>query len=239
MAGMKTDVKFDRGPSGKGELRCLKNGVKIVAEDGKIYEDISYDAVYCPLPEDAGQGKSYSPVYFRLNKGEDALYQVSPWGTETENEFFVRYVWIPHKEDEAPSTYMQKGKEVRYPSGYRDWKPERESFNIELEVIAGKMKGLYLKPSFGYMFVEDEETGKAMIEGHGSWFGRWASDLITLMRHAGFDFQSDSIEWSDNPSAVLSQLHEVLSNKDVPFRVKVVNGWVREFGGIPDGISIE
>ena len=236
--GTKVEITFETGPSGRGEIRCLKDGVKIIASDGSVYEDISYDAVYCPLPEDAKQGKSYSPMYFKLNRDGTALYSLWPWGTETDYKYYVKFAWFPRKEGEAPSTYTQRGKRINYPSGFSDWRPDHEVFNAELEIVAGKFKGLLVKKQFGYQMFEDPDTGLMMIGGHGNWFGGWARELILFLRLAGYDPQEDQIRWADDEGVVLAALEKVLQDRDVVFEITIKDGWVKDMTPMGDGVTI-
>jgi len=236
---MRTEITTESGVKGLCELRYTKNAAKlIVAQTNKVHE-IAIENVRCNLPEDYGPRKVYPNLYFKLNADEDILFELRPYGTETENRYMVQYKWIPHAEGENPKTYTAKGREVTFKTGKTGWVPEHEQFNVEFDIVAGKYKGMISKASLAYQFADDDE-GNVMITGHGNWFSGWARELERFLMLAGFDFTSDNIRWDDDEAVVLTELHSILSDRQKIIDISVVKGWVRDFvGGPPDGMTIK
>jgi hypothetical protein len=233
----KRDIQFESGKSGYGELRCLKNFIKIIdAKTNKPYE-IEYDQVLCALPDGYNPRKTYSPVFFKLNSTATACYDLRPYGSDENRKFIARYKWIPRKDGERPKLYTAKGRDVTYKNGFVDWVPEHDQFNVEFEILTGDFKGLPVRGSYSYQFDEDED-GSFMIVGHGKWYAGWAQEVDNLLMRCGFDFQSDNIPWSDDPADVLEHLDAILADRAKPVEITVVKGWVRDIENIADGLTI-
>jgi len=224
MAGTKREILFDKGPKGKCEVRILKNKtIRIVAEDSLVY-DIDPENSLAPV---VVAGKD---MFFRLNKNETHLYDLRPYGSETEATFIVQHKWIPHGEGKVPETFTKQGREVtwRAPDGgiRKWWDPEMEMFNVEMEIITGKYKGMTFKQALAYFFYEDED-GNMMMSGKGK-PARMLEDYMTL---SGFDWSVDTIPFSSN---ILPALDGLLQDRSRPFQVRVVKGWVKEMFTAPD-----
>lgn len=240
---MRSEIVYDQGPKGMCEVRLERSGktdrskllsIRIVdLEDGNVYE-IPPENSQVPV-EFIPEGK---PFYYKLNAGEDTLYNLRPYGTETENVFVVQHKWIPHAEDEMPSTFFKEGREVVWKNPktgkvQKWWDPEMDMFNVEMTIVMGKYKGLEFRQSLGFLFREDGNTGNVMLSGKG----KPAKTLETYLKLAGFDFQFDNIGWHDgDDSMVLYELDELLGDRadTHSFQVKIAKGWPKEFFAAPD-----
>jgi len=229
--GTKREVTYEQGPKGECEVRILKDGtIRIAAYDGGTY-DIEEANALVPV---VLAGKN---LYFRLNKGETHLYDLRPYGSETENTFIVRHKWIPEGEDGVPETFNQPGREVtwRNPADGKVrkwWDAGGEKFNVEMEIVTGKYKGMTFKKTLDYTFREDEDTGNMMLKGKG----KPARDTETYLTLAGYDWSHDEVPRSAN---ILPALNALLADRNGVFQVKVEKGWVKEMFSAPEGMKFE
>jgi hypothetical protein len=227
--GTKREITFDRGPRGECEIRLLKDGtIRVAASDGGVY-DIEPDNALVPVVQ-AGHN-----FYFRLNKNETHLYDLRPYGTETENTFIVRHKWIPHGEDSVPESFNQPGREVvwRNPATNKVqkwWDPGGEMFNVEMEIVTGKYEGMTFKQTLLYCFKEDDD-GNMMLSGKG----KPARQTETYLTLAGYDWSHDVLPYSAN---ILPALDAVLQDRTNIFQVKIAKGWVKEMFSAPEGMKV-
>jgi len=239
---MDVDIRGESGPSGRGKMIVLEGAVQIIKMDGEDMGRtfvIPFDKVFWPLPENLAPNTVYEPAYFRLSSEGDALYQVSPMGTETRTKFIVRYSGIERDQETGePRMYDSGGRAIRFKNGHQGWIPEHQIIPMQLEILNTEWKGGYLRHRAVWVF-QPRGDGTTKIVGRGRWWSGWARQMESLLRCAGFDFQNENIPWSDDPYVILEALDQKLLETRPPFEV-VVNekGYTKDFEKLADGVVI-
>ena len=242
--GTRREKQIETGPKGQGELRILKGDgdddfkVKIIDAAGIVKGEFAPDQCFAPLPVDVAPRKVYSPIYFKLSSDEQAIFELRPYGAPREDKFTVRFKRLPHKDGEEPDHYEAPARDVKWlnpktkkivPLHF----PAMEKFNALLEIVAGKYKGMEMKVTLAYMFEEDDLDGGCYLLGKGKEY-----DLLeSFLTQAGYDWDSDSMEYTQN---VCPQLDVILQERaqDNIFTVRIAKGWPKEFESLPEGMQI-
>lgn len=216
---MEVQVKIERGPQGIGECRLLKNNIKIIAEDGSVYE-ISYEKV----DEDVvlNEGKNLS---FSISKNKDTLYNLRP----AEGTMFAKFGgFLVRRNEEIPKPELKKGGPRKKRNGESYFAPDRIQFMFFHEIVNGKWKGTKYLQAYDYSFGE-LDNGNTSIVVRGARTQR----MEKWLRIASDGLDID-IPYSDN---ILPDLQKILFDKDVIYQIQVENGWVQNVMELPEGIT--
>jgi len=222
--GMRAEITTQYGPRGQGETRVTKTGVKIIAADGTVYgpiarEDVA-EGVWLPT-------RSKSDVCFRLSYDETRIYYLGPW----HGLYPARFFGFPRRDDQPPKYYHKEGGERRTRDGRRYYESNRLLFTAIFEITTGDMKGAHPAKTYDYLF-EPDEDGLAKIVGTGKRGRR----LVEFMRLCGFDFQGDSVEFTNN---ILPALEKILLDKKAQFMLQFEDGWINELLDLPEGMALK
>ena len=242
--GTRRDKQQEVGPKGEGELRVLKGEgdeefkLKLINAAGIVVGEFSPDACLTALPADIAPRKVYGPIFYKLSGDEQAIYELRPWGTAREDKFLCRFKRLPSRDGEEPTHYTAEARDIMWLNPKTNKRvplhfPELEKFNSLLEVVTGKFKGMELKCTLAYFFEEDPDDGTTYITGKGKEY-----DLLeSFMTQAGYDWNSDSMEYTPNVLPQLDVILQSVADENV-FEVRIKKGWPKEFTSIPEGMVI-
>ena len=222
---MTGEVKIAKGPSGKGVLRQVPDGLKVMAEDGTVY----------PIPQE-NIPEYLKPIYekevlFRLSTDEMTLRGISPWGGQHLARFASFFPW---DEDGQPEPRLKKGGPYRwYDDKIGKWKKafakDKLQFTAMNEIVSGDYEGLQVGYFLDYIFVprEGNETG---------WVGssKVVENMEKFLRAAGVDFVHDSLPW--NPENVLPALQTMLIAKDAVYQMGIEEGQIAALSPLAPGV---
>jgi len=221
---METITKSSFGPNGLAEVRVLANKIKVIFEDGDIYE----------LPLEAWDtARKPGNYYIGLNKDRTDIAFLNPPPGRT---WTTRFREFKREGAEIPMPYVE-------PGGMRQ-KKDGGTFYAESELRAkallsilepdGKYDGLTLTVIIPYIFDQSPNNPSATIMyGKKGQIAR----AERLLRLAGFDFATDQIPYSPN---VLPFLETMLKERDRVFTATTNDkGFVTELGELPVGFQVK
>ena len=195
-----------------GILKVLKNSVRFV-EDGsnEIYEFNHED-----VPEYIDPACSGQPHSVAISEKGDRILSARP----VSGTFQVKFTGFAAPKDQPP---VPKKKEFQAPQGNRTW-PIQEHFEFTplLEITRGKHKGQIVPFNLWYEFNQYEDTRMVVLPESDRKSDRQRMDFLEL---AGYDFNKDSIEYSDN---VLPQIEAFLLGKKKEFILIMDNSWPQD-----------
>lgn len=224
-----TEVKRDYGPSGIGEVRFLKNDVKIITVEGVVYLIDNEN-----VPEWVIR-KNQKEAWYRISSDETKLSSVGPVGDSHIVEFEA---FTPRNADtEEPEARVTKGGQRRDGTSTY-YVPDRSMFNARLKIVVGDFKDYNLFYKMDYLFaIADDGSTKISIRPPQR--PGWATRLEEFFRLAGFDFSVEDIPFSPN---VLPWLENELQGRaeSSRFQAAVTDGRVPWDGlnSLPTGVTV-
>jgi hypothetical protein len=208
------------GPNGLGEIRVLKETVKIISADGLVYQ-IAKENVSEGVPL---EGKKRA--HFQLDEAETRLMSVRPW----DDTHKVKFAGFTRRGRDTEATfYIKRGGPRESEDGRRWVEPDRPRFTAILEIIAGPFKGYTLLYGMDYLFDRsDREPKYAEMKTRRP---KWAARVETFMSLCGYDFEVDKVQHSSN---ILPELEKLLLDRadKNPFVATVEKGWIAREGGL-------
>ena len=233
--GLDSEVRVFRGPDGRGNIRFNKAVVKIVADDGNIYE-IANDNVTAELP--TNHKKVLSGVYFQLNPDETELSTVRPYKGTHVVEFggFTR-----RGEENELGTYMKKRPAGENKETGQKWpaRPDEERFTAVLDVVAGEWKGYSYIYWLPYIFTKKQGSQVARLYGTQNRVDR----LEKFLEFCGIERDGPSLDitipWQPDQGVVLEFLEDTLNPlaKTNRFQVITDRGWPLNKGEALTGMA--
>jgi hypothetical protein len=227
---MATEYKEVRkkGPSGKAEVRAIKDTLKIIFEDNPVpFEFIADEYPYKILT-----GKN---LYVALSADESNIIAIRPYA----GTYPIRFFGFTHQEGEPP-TYKEEAARI---VNYRDKNtgqqksfpaPARLVFFSLLEIVSEPEAGICYPFKVPYAVDRNAQTGNMMIAGAPG----DAKAMRVFMEMWGYDFMNDEIPFSSN---ILPDLEEILKGNDILKLVNVEAGWINRdaFSNLPPGYKPE
>ena len=212
-----SEVKIAFGPSGLGEIRFLKENIKIVASAGEVY-NIALDAVDERVPK-----KNKKNIYFALSEDETKLYSVRPW----EGNHIYRFTGFNKNEDGVARIKIRKGRWNQW----KKWEPDRLQCTAQLLVTEGEFEGYYIPVTMDYVFVAGT-GGACKLQSRRS---KSLARVESFLDVAGFNRMQEEIPYSEN---VLPALEETLLTRAPKNRglVLMENGWANQLSRLPTGL---
>lgn len=216
--GLDFRQKSGYGPNGLAEVRLLKEKVKVIFEDGDIYE----------LPLDSWpEGRPAGNYTVGLNKDRTDISFVKPPGGKT---WYARFKEFKRDGSDIPVPYVEHGGKVMTNKDGGKWVTEdemRAKYVFSILDPGGMYDDLTLTGNIPYIFEEKVGTSTAELVGKKGQLGR----LEKFLRVTGFDFVNDTIQYSPN---VLPQLERMLQEKGAIFSVTTnEKGFIAEMAEIP------
>lgn len=211
--------RFVPGPSGIALVRLYKTKCKVEMEDGSLYELSkesipSYltkgDKLYVSLSEDTTRIRSARPI------------------SGTHIVGFIGYT-RPEGRDHPPYPVLKERKWRDKKTGVLK-RDEYYGFTARMQILEGDHEGMRLYGPLEYRFTEVEQAG-TQVAGIWGKTARAYVRLITFMESAGFDWDTDTIPWSEN---VLPFTEELLFERCQPFQVTLGGkfGWPEQYSGL-------
>lgn len=217
---------IESGTSKKGVASLRKTAEYIIVKlDGHTYE-IPYEDAPKILPE----GEEVFVRIWDSNTGP-VLNEARPAG----GSHVVRFKQFGRDlqgETDIPMPWVMKGGPRKTKTGKTWVAPDKLVFTAELEILVEPHKGILIPLLLDYLFEQYEDTGHTMIRGSG----KAAQRVVKFMELAGFDWNTDDVEWSEN---VLPALEALLSTKDKIFMVTMTGtGYPDSLSELPAGVTL-
>jgi hypothetical protein len=215
---------------GKATIRMLKKGIRVVFDDGDVYDLSPTD-----VPENIVGGKAY----VELNRDGTKMYTFRPY----QGNYFVRFAGFASREGEPPVPRLRRGgKQTNRRTGETYYAADSLTATALFEIVDGRFKGvllpkyLYLTNSYGdELFQEYENSGVAVLVLSPAPNSRSAR-LEQFLTLCGLDWDKDQIPYSDN---VLPAIEEILLSKNVILSASVTEtGWVDTLSELPEGVKL-
>lgn len=218
---MRKKVEKRKGPEGRGEVRILKDEIKVIDLDTSETHHIN--------PVDIGEDtvvKAGKDLFYRLSADGRKLYGLNPY----DGQFFLRvkrFLPPPRSENQTiPDTYVLPGGQ-----DMGGWvSKDRTVFNVLFEIVGGDFEGMGAVKMFQYMF----RAGQDNLAEFVGYRGKAYRALDEFMTAAGFNWEKDSIEYSSN---ILPELESILLKRGTVFLGKFEEGWLNGFSKVPAGMS--
>jgi len=212
-----------RGPSGLAKLANTKRGINVTFIEGQ-----NRGQQYQVFHEDLDDWISAMPsgdYYITMNQDATTIYRLIP----PDGSYVVKYAGLVHRDDELPAPYMAEERSGKNERG--SWKiPAHPAFRVKMEIATGKYERGILTHELAYCFQQSlEDGGFTDLVGFGS------KNMADFLGHVGFDFSEDDIRYSEN---VLPALDKLLATKNKLFIATVKDGWVKDFGEVPEGFTL-
>ncbi len=237
--GLESEVLVFRGPAGRANIRFNAKVIKIVADDGNIWE-IAYDNLTAEIPKN--HKKVLNGVFYSLNNDETELRSIRPPDGTHVGEFggFTR-----GGDNNELGTYMAKR-----PAGKNDetgakWpaRPDEERFWAILNVVAGDWKGYSYIYWLPYIFTKVQGAQFARLYGTQNRVDR-VNDFLEL---CGIEKDGPSLDitipWAPDQGQVLEFLEDTLLPiaKKNRFNINADNGWPayeKGLTGLASGVTV-
>jgi hypothetical protein len=224
---MRKRVEKQKGPTGRAEVRVLKDEIKVIDLDSHEVHHIS--------PDDIGTDtvvKSGHNLFYRLSTDGTKLYGLNPWDG---NHFMRVKAFLPPPRSEGqtiPASYVLPGGQVMAGrEGRGSWVTrDRSVFNVLFEIVGGEFEGMSAVKMFTYMFRAGQDDLVEMVGGGGKDY----KALDEFLTAAGFDWDKDNVPFSNN---ILPDLQTLLKKRAVVFLGKFENGWLTSFSKPPAGMA--
>jgi hypothetical protein len=216
-----TKIKKSVGPSGLAEVRTLKNGVRVIFEDGDHYEVSS-----------EGWDHPTGKYMITLSQERDRILFASPPG----GSYLVKFREFGNRQGKSetdngiPEAYIKRGGQRTGKNGATWFAKDELSVSCKLEVVdpTSPYKGLNIVYTFPYSFENMPGTPFTMITASASRLVR----IEEFLRIAGLDMLNDDMPFSTN---VLPWLEKRLQDAHKIFSVTLNEaGFVHSLTEIPE-----
>lgn len=216
-----TKVKKSVGVSGLAEVRVLKNGARVIFEDGDTYE-VSSEGWTHPT------GK-YMVTLSQTN--DKILFASPPTGT-----YLVKFREFGNRQNKSednngiPEAFIRRGGPRKGKGGQQWFAPDELTVSCKLEVVDPKSPycGLNIVYSFPYAFENQPGTPFTWITASQSRLVR----IEEFLRIAGLDMLNENMPYSEN---VLPWLESRLQDAHKIFSVNLnEKGFVQSLTEIPE-----
>lgn len=209
--------KSSFGPNGLAEVRLLKDKVKVIFEDGDIYE-LPKDG----FPEDRKAGN----YILGLDKDRTKVMFLKPVGGAT---YYAKFQEFKRDGTDIPNPYIQRGGPRKSKDGGTWIADDEMRFKAILTVLdpGGQYDGLNLTATVPYVF--EQKPGTTLVEAVGK--KGQLERVEKFLRVTGFDFVNDTLQYSPN---ILPALERLLQEKGAIFSVTLNDkGFISEMAQVP------
>lgn len=216
-----------------GDRDPLTQGLGVVKDAGNVYkvifapktEGAKPDVYDVPKSDPTGyyldRVLTDEKAYIQLSPDEDQIWKLKPW----EGSFYIRFSELGGPEDEPPTIWTRESRKLK--KGGRI--PEAECFTAVFRIVGDTpWRDMELARPYEFLFVPQPGTNLVDMEGHPTPRER----LETLMEVVGdWDWDTDSLEWEEDPRLILAQLESVLQERNGLAKARVEDGWFKELTG--------
>lgn len=223
---MRKRVEKQKGPQGRGEVRVLKDEIKVI--------DLDTTEVHHISPDDIGEDTVVKPgrnLFYRLSSDGTKLYGLNPF----DGQHFMRikaFLPPPRSDQTIPAPYLLPGGQVMTGrDGRGSWvSRDRMVFNVLFEIVGGECEGMSAVKMLTYMFRAGQDDLVEMVGGGGKAY----TALDEFLTASGFEWDKDNLTFSNN---ILPDLQALLKKRGVVFLGKFEEGWLTSFSKPPAGMA--
>ena len=210
---MKT--KKNIGTSGLAEVRPLKDGLRIIFEDGDQYQ-----------VSNEGWERPAGKYNITLDQSNNKILWASP---PPKSVCLVKFAEFGHRVNEVPEPNLKRGGVRKGKNGGTYVAPDELQTVAMLEIVdESAYEGMRVPYTFPYAFERYQSTMNTQITASA---GRLAR-IEEFFRVTGFDLTTEDIPFSDN---VLPWLEERLQDADKVFSISFNDkGYIESLTEIPE-----